>query len=122
MFPEGQYTLTATATDWWGNLGESEPVMFVVGDPPAGDGDGDPGDGDGDGDGDGAGDGDGDTGDGDGDTGESGGTSDDLGADNIGNGEGEGCSCNSRAPQSPGLAWALFLLPLVLRRHRFGGR
>jgi hypothetical protein len=118
MFPEGEFTLTATATDWWGNIGESEPVMFLVGDPPSGDGDGDgdgdPADGDpGDGDGDPA---DGDSGDGDGDPGESGGTDDAPGADDLG--ASEGCSCNSSGPRSLYLAWSLLaFLPLAQRRR-----
>ncbi len=74
-FPCGEYTIHAHGTDFWGNLGHSDPVTFTVaGACNAGDGDGDPGDGDGDGD---PGDGDGETetgepvetGDGDGETG-----------------------------------------------------
>jgi MYXO-CTERM domain-containing protein len=114
MFPEGEFTLTATATDWWGNIGQSDPVTFLVGDPPIGDGDGDPGDGDpGDGDS-----GDGDPGDGDGDAGteESGGTEGATGAGEAGGND--GCSCNSSAPRSLYLAWAaLAFLPLARRRR-----
>jgi hypothetical protein len=116
-FNEGEFTLTATATDWWGNVGESEPVTFLVGDAPSDEGDGDPGDGDGDpGDGDGdadAGDGDGD---GDADAETSGGT-DDAMADGGVDGS-EGCSCNSSAPRSLYLVWGLLtLLPLAWRRR-----
>jgi hypothetical protein len=123
IFPNGEYTLSATGTDWWGNIGESLPVTFVVGEPPAGDGDGDPGDGDGDpgestGDGDSGGDGDGDSG-ADGDTGESSDTSDELGADDVSS---DGCSCNSSTPGSHGIAWALILLPMAPRLRRFGMR
>jgi hypothetical protein len=120
IFPEGEYTLTATGTDWWGNVGESMPVMFMVGDPPAEDGDSGDGDGDGDGNGDGdsGGDGDGDSG-GDGNMGESSDTSDELGAGDVGS---EGCSCNSSIPRSNGIAWTLLLLPLTLRRRRFSIR
>jgi uncharacterized protein (TIGR03382 family) len=118
-FNEGQFTLTANATDWWGNVGESEPVTFLVGEAPSGDGDGEPGDGDpGDGDGD-SDTGNGDTADGDpdeGGTGESGITDDTLGADEAG--ASEGCSCNSSAPRSVYLAWALLaFLPLARRRR-----
>jgi hypothetical protein len=116
MFLEGEFTLTATATDWWGNIGESMPITFLVGDPPNGDGDGDPGDGD-----PGDGDGDGDMAEGqedaDGDSGESGGTGDAVGADEVG--DSDGCACNSSAPRSMYLVWGLLAFLPFSRGRRF---
>lgn len=116
VFPEGEYTLTATGTDWWGNVGESAPVSFIVGEPGGfdeggdGDGDGDPGDGDGD-PGDGGSDGGSDSG--DGGSGETGPGADDLG-------DQQGCSCRSSAPGPGGaaLVWLLLLIPARRRRDQ----
>jgi MYXO-CTERM domain-containing protein len=115
VFPVGTYTLTATATDYWGNVGESEPVMFLVGDPPGDDGDGD-------------GDSTEDSGDGDTtDEGEADTTTD--GADEVGEsgasdagvldeGGDAGCSCSASEPGRGGMGAIVMLLGLLgLRRQ-----
>jgi V8-like Glu-specific endopeptidase len=115
----GEYTIHAHGTDFWGNLGHSEPVTFTVagacnnsgdGD---GDGDGDPGDGDGDGDGD-PGDGDGDGGDpadtGDGNMGE---TGLDSGAGLDGTSGEAGCSCGMHDRGPSGLLGTLGMLGML---------
>jgi MYXO-CTERM domain-containing protein len=114
----GEYTITAYGTDFWGNLGHSDPVSFTVaGDCMSGDGDGDPGDGDGD-----PGDGDGDPGDtDDGDPAEtSGDEAGETGSNNPGGTVTEiTCSCeiDHRAPAHG--AWlGLGLLGLGLIRRR----
>ncbi|HVI03603.1 MAG TPA: trypsin-like serine protease [Enhygromyxa sp.] len=112
IFPEGVWELRAMATDYWGNVGESEVITIVVGEPPTGDGDGDgdPGDGDGDGDGD-SGDGDGDsdptT---DGESGESG--------PGIVSDEASGCACSSGADQPRPWMLAIGLLGFAALRPR----
>jgi hypothetical protein len=30
MLLEGQFTLTATTTDWWGNIGQSMSIMVIA--------------------------------------------------------------------------------------------
>lgn len=115
-FPEGEWALQARATDYWGNVGESNVVTIVVGDPPTGDGDGEPGDGDGDGD---PGDGDGDPGDGDGD-----GDGDNEGETGTGGSgpslddDAGGCSCATEG--RAGGAWLLAIGLLGLMRRRRG--
>jgi V8-like Glu-specific endopeptidase len=114
----GEYTILAHGTDFWGNLGHSDPVTFTVAgacSPGDGDGDGDPGDGDpGDGDGD-PGDGDGDTDDGapvdtgDDETGEMGETGTDSGAAQGPIVYEASCSCSETERGASGLAGTLGL-------------
>ncbi|PRQ00581.1 trypsin-like serine protease [Enhygromyxa salina] len=117
VFYCGEYTIIAHGTDFWGNLGHSDPVTFTVeGDcmgTDTGDGDGDPGDGDGD-----PGGGDEDDG---GEPAETG--SDELGETGLGADDGTfttyTCSCEiDRRPPAHG-AWLGFgLLGLGLLRRR----
>lgn len=112
----GEYTIVAHGTDFWGNLGHSEPVTFTVaGACNSGDGDGDPGDGDGD-PGDGDGDGDPGTDDGgpvdtgDGDNGE---TGDDGGAAQDPTIAEDGCACSVDDRGPSGLLGSLAMLAML---------
>jgi hypothetical protein len=115
-FFDGSYELTAIGYDYDGNVGESLPVTFHVGELP-GDGDGDPGDGDGD-----PGDGDGDGDDDDGasetetDTGEPP-SETETGGPSLEPGGDSGCACGQtrERPSLPMLVPILLLLGLRRR-------
>jgi uncharacterized protein (TIGR03382 family) len=96
QFPEGGWILVAVATDWNGNVGESDPVAIGVGqDPPelpSGDGDGD---------------------------GETGGTTSETSGSGPGIDGDEGCSCATDRRSAPlSLAFGLLALTLLRRRAR----
>jgi hypothetical protein len=112
----GEFTITAHGTDFWGNLGHSDPVTITVSgacnSDEGGDGDGDPGDGDpGDGDpGDGSTDDGGrvDTGDGDmGETGVDSGPAQDPVIDE------DGCACGVHDRGPSGLLGSLAMLAML---------
>jgi MYXO-CTERM domain-containing protein len=114
VFSAGEYTLTATATDYWGNVGEADPVTFLVGEAPS----------ESEGDGDTTEDSDGDTtDDGNVDTTEDGadeiGTSEESDAGVLDEGGDSGCSCTAANERGGAGAGAAVLLGLIgLRRRR----
>ncbi len=111
-FTTGEYTLTARAQDWWGNVGESQAVVLVVGDvPPDTDESGDESTSE-----------DSDSGESESDESDSA-TEESDGADEVGAGpvsDTDGCSCDAGQPMGTrGLAWVLTLpIMLGLRRRR----
>jgi MYXO-CTERM domain-containing protein len=111
QFPEGTWTLVATAHDYSGNIGESAPITITIG--PAGSGNetGDEG-GDGDGDGDSTADTGAESGPDTGGLGDTGGF--DAGID-----EGDGCNCRASDERKLPLGvGGLLLVLLGLRRRR----
>ena len=111
VFPAGQYSLSASATDFWGNVGVSSAVTIVVGELPSGESSGDS------------------TSESSGDSGDTGASSesgDELGGSSesdagLLDGGDAGCSCQAGDPRARDLTPLLGLLALLgLRRRRPG--
>ncbi len=86
QFIAGEWTLIARAYDYWGNVGESEPVSVFVGDEPPEDPDTET------------------------DTGSEDSGDDEVGATDAGLDDEAGCSCNASARGGTSLAWLAVLL------------
>ena len=108
QFPEGEWTLVATAHDYSGNIGQSSAVTITIGPVGSGSETGDSG-----------GDGDGDTGADSGvDTGVDTGLEGDTGGFDAGIDEGDGCNCRASDERQLPLGGAGLLLVLLGVRRR----